>query len=492
MNGSQPSELPPGWAFAALGEVTESEVEQLAPHGSGDFTYVDISSVDNRAKGITQPKTLPVSEAPSRARQVLKAGDVLVSMTRPNLNAVALVPTSLEGAVGSTGFHVLRSKWMAPEWLYYLVQTAGFVDSMSKLVLGVLYPAVRPKDIRAFGAPVPPVGEQRRIVAEVEKQFTRLNAAVAALGRVGANLKRYRASVLKAACEGRLVPTEGELARAEGREYEPADKLLSGKHARASDVRRKRAGRLWGAGVVPELTADEREVLPKGWVWAKVRELGPDDPDDVVQVGPMSMRSSDFVEEGVPVLNVGCVGWGQFKEEKLDYLPAEKAASFLRYRIEPGDVLFTRSGTVGRCAVARTHQAGWLMTFHLLRARPEPGICLPEYLRIVFEGAAHIRRQTREASIGTTRAGFNTNLLAYLDVPLPPIAEQHRIVGEVERRLSVIDELQAVVEADLRRAERLRQAILKRAFEGRLVPQDPSDEPARVLLERIHNTQHST
>ncbi len=212
----------------------------------------------------------------------------------------------------------------------------------------------------------------------------------------------------------------------------------------------------------------------------------------------MSMRSEDFAETGVPVLNVGCVRWGAFDETKLNFLPFDKATAFDRYRIQAGDVLFTRSGTVGRSAVARPHQNGWLMTFHLLRVRTDLRNCHPEYLRTVFEGAEHIRRQTREASIGTTRAGFNTNLLADLDVPLPPLAEQHRIVAEVEQRLSVLDEMETTVTADLKRAERLRQAILARAFAGQLVPQDPTDEPASALLERIkaersigqHNGRH--
>ena len=90
-----------------------------------------------------------------------------------------------------------------------------------------------------------------------------------------------------------------------------------------------------------------------------------------------------------------------------------------------------------------------------------------------------------DASIGTTRAGFNTNLLAGLDVPLPPLSEQARIVEEAEQQLSILVGIDATVGASLKRAERLRQSILKRAFEGKLVPQDPADEPASVLLERI-------
>jgi len=197
----------------ALGEISEGRVAQDGPPSRGEFTYVDISSIDRETKRIIEPKVLPVAKAPSRAKQILKAGDVVVSMTRPNLNAVALVPPDLDGAIGSTGFHVLRAKDTAPGFLFYAVQTTGFIDAMCLKVQGALYPAVRPRDISSFCIPLFSLAAQRAAVAEIEKQFTRLEAGVAALRRVQANLKRYRAAVLKAACEGQLVPTEAELSK---------------------------------------------------------------------------------------------------------------------------------------------------------------------------------------------------------------------------------------------------------------------------------------
>ncbi|MBI1990303.1 MAG: restriction endonuclease subunit S [Betaproteobacteria bacterium] len=108
----------------------------------------------------------------------MNQGDVLVSMTRPNLNAVAIVPPELDGAIGSTGFHVLRARESESSWLFYAVQTNDFVEAMCQLVQGALYPAVRPKDIRAYPIPLPPVDVQRQLVAEIEKQFTRLEAGI--------------------------------------------------------------------------------------------------------------------------------------------------------------------------------------------------------------------------------------------------------------------------------------------------------------------------
>ena len=198
--------------MSSFGELTAPKVEQTGPSGGDEFVYVDISSIDNQAKRIVDPKRLTLADAPSRARQRLRKGDVLVSMTRPNLNAVAIVLPDLDGAIGSTGFHVLRAKDdVEPHWLYYAVQSSSFVKAMCDLVQGALYPAVRPKDIREYGISPPPLTKQREIVAELEKQFSRLDEAVANLQRVKANLKRYKDSVYSEAFGNAPNGTLGDL-----------------------------------------------------------------------------------------------------------------------------------------------------------------------------------------------------------------------------------------------------------------------------------------
>jgi len=163
--------------FVTLGDVTTEQINRSGP-GNSEFVYVDISSVDRESKLISDAKTLLANAAPSRARQRLNTGDVLVSMTRPNLNAVALVTVEYDGAIGSTGFHVLRAKQTEPKFLFYLVQTREFIQSMSACVQGALYPAVRPKDIEAFGFYLPPLQEQLRIVAKIEELFSELDKGI--------------------------------------------------------------------------------------------------------------------------------------------------------------------------------------------------------------------------------------------------------------------------------------------------------------------------
>lgn len=464
-------DIPATWQLVPLKELGEwsggGTPSKAKPEYWTNGKIPWVSPKDMKTERITDSEDhITKAAVEESTAKLIAAGSVLV-VTRSGIlsRTLPVAVTTLPVTVNQDLKAITPKDGVLPEYVAWALRCFAreILNTCSKQ--GTTVSSIETAALHRFEIPIAPLDQQKRIVEEIEKQFSRLDEAVANLKRVKANLKRYKAAVLKAAVEGRLVKTEAEIARREGRAYETADELLS--KIQPDLVSAKRAGRLWGSGHVPALTEEEQENLPEGWAWVKVRDLG-DSPESTVQVGPMSMKSSEFTAGGVPVLNVGCVQWGEFDESKLDYLPRDLARNFERYRIRPGDVLFTRSGTVGRCAVAKDHQSDWLMTFHLLRVRPNQAKCLPEYLRAVFEGASHIRRQTREASIGSTRAGFNTNLLAMLDVPLPPMIEQQRIMDEVERRLSLVSEFEGQVGANLRRSDRLRSSILEQEFSGSL------------------------
>ena len=236
------------------------------------FTYLDIASIDNSQFRLVSPKVLLGKNAPSRARQKARSGNVLFSTVRTYLKNIAMVPPEFDGEVASTGFCVLNpADEIDHKFIFYFVLNDEFISKLNPLQRGTSYPAVRDGDVMSQAVMLPPLPEQRRIVAEIEKQFTRLDASVDGLKRAQANLKRYRASVLKAACEGKLVPTESELARAEGRDYEPADRLLqrilTERRAQWESQEKRR-------GKYKEPTAPDTSglsELPTSWGWSKLR-----------------------------------------------------------------------------------------------------------------------------------------------------------------------------------------------------------------------------
>jgi type I restriction enzyme, S subunit len=437
--------------MSTFGELTAPKVEQTGPSGDADFVYVDISSIDNQTKRIVEPKRLPPEAAPSRARQRLRKGDVLVSMTRPNLNAVAIVPPDLDRAIGSTGFHVLRANDdVEPHWLYYAVQSSSFVKSMCDLVQGALYPAVRPKDIREYAISRPPLAKQREIVAELEKQFSRLDEAVANLQRVKANLKRYKASVLKAAVEGRLVEAEATRARREGRTYETGEQLL----LRILDERRaKWSGRgQWKAPESP--TADT--TLPEGWTWASVDQLG----DVGTGATPKRDKAAYWNDGDVPWVTSSVVN-GDYVDEASEFVTKLALAETNLTLYPIGTLLIAMYGegkTRGKCTELRipacTNQA-------LAALQLDSSIrgYLRHFLELNYE-------EMRKFASGGVQPNLNLSLVRAVCVPLPPLAEQNRIVAEVDRHLSIIREVEAEVDTNLQRAQALRQSVLQKAFFG--------------------------
>ena len=446
--------------MSTFGELTAPKVEQTGPGGDGAFVYVDISSIDNQGKRIVEPKRLSTDAAPSRARQRLQKGDVLISMTRPNLNAVAIVPPDLDGAIGSTGFHVLRANADAdPHWLYYAVQSNSFVKAMCDLVKGALYPAVRPKDIREYSINPPPLAKQREIVGELEKQFSRLDEAVANLQRVKANLKRYKASVLKAAVEGRLVEAEATQAHREGRTYETGEQLLQ--HVLL--VRPEQ----WSARgrYVEPLPAETKDLatLPEGWVWASIDQL------------------SDFITKGTtPAPTKLFDGGGEVQFLKVynltfdgslnhTYKPAFVSRTthkeeLARSQVLPGDVLINIVGPpLGQVSVVPPHIEEANINQAIARVRPINPIG-SKFIAVALMCDDIMRWAIRRGKTTAGQANLTLELCRALPIPVPPLAEQRRIVEEVDHHLSIIREVEAEVDTNLKRAQALRQSVLSKNF----------------------------
>ena len=317
------------------------------------------------------------------------------------------------------------------------------------------------------------------MACEIERHLTHIDAGVAGLERVKAQLARYRASVLKAACEGRLVPTEAELARCEGRPYEQPHSVLGRIHqGDASPRRHTRAAREALASTA------ERTILqlPEGWVWTTLGTVA--ELKGGLTKG--QKRAAGVRTRSVPYLRVANVQRGWLDLAQMKSIEATDG-EIEELRLRRGDVLFNEGGDrdkLGRGWVWEDQLPLCIHQNHVFRARIREDVLHPKLLSWYGNSIGQNYFQS-EGKQTTNLASINLTKLAALPVPIPPLAEQDRIVAEVERRLSIADEVAASVGLGLTRADRLRQAVLKRAFEGKLVRQDPNDEPASVLLERI-------
>ena len=225
MNISDRNAFPESWADVILGEVC-LRIEKVTPKDNpqASIRYIDIGSIESTSNLITGYDEYELGAAPSRARQIIQAGDTLFSTVRTYLKKIAQVPDYLDGQIASTGFSVLRPcDAIDARYLFYSTLREEFIRPLNELQRGTSYPAVRNDDVLAQSIPIAPLNEQRRIVAKIEELFSKLDAGVAALEKAKALLKRYRQSVLKAAVTGELTRDWREANRDR---LEPADQLL--------------------------------------------------------------------------------------------------------------------------------------------------------------------------------------------------------------------------------------------------------------------------
>ncbi len=367
-------------------------------------------------------------------------GELPVVLFGDHTRSVKLVNHSF--AVGADGIKIFRpAEGVRTKYLFYWMKGAPIPDRG----YGRHY-----QFLRQLSVPLPSEDEQDEIVAELEKQFSRLDEAVANLQRVKANLKRYKASVLKAAVEGRLVETEATLARREGRTYETGEQLLQ-------RILEERRAKWTGKGKYKEPTAPDTvgfNALPGGWIWASVDQL-----TSVITDGEhITPRRTS---EGVLLLSARNVLNGRLALDDVDYVPEDEYERIAkRIAIQAGDVLLSCSGTVGRSCVV---PAGLRFTLVRSVAVLRPVIMLADFMTYNLQSPLG-QSQIDDRKTQTAQANLFQGKIRQLVFALPPLAEQARIVAEVDRHLSIIREVEVEVEANLQRAQALRQATLAKAF----------------------------
>ncbi|HLY76050.1 MAG TPA: restriction endonuclease subunit S [Planctomycetota bacterium] len=335
-----------------------------------------------------------------------------------------------------------------------------------------------------------PPGEQERIVAKTEEIFSDLDAGVAALERAKANLIRYRAAVLRAAVEGKLTAEW----RMKHPDVEPASKLLEHilaerrrKWEQAEDSRYAATGKAppknWRERYEEPIPPDVCDLpeLPKGWCWTTLDSL-------MLSLGSGTATTATSAPTSRKVLRSSAVRQGNVDLEDYRFLPEDAAQNSDPY-LQAGDILITRlSGSleyVGNCAIVPDIGDSHIeFPDRIFRGRSSSAIS-KEYLQHCFCDSGLRRPLERKAKSTAGHQRISLSDLRSFCLPLPPRPEQLEIANEVGQYLAVADRVKAYLEQGRRRSTSLRQAILKHAFDGKLVPQDPNDEPVSRLIERI-------
>lgn len=333
------------------------------------------------------------------------------------------------------------------EFFYYLLRES----KLNELAGGSGQPYVSQSLLNPLEILLPPLNEQRRIVEKIEALTARSRKARGALEAIPALLDQFRQSVLAAAFRGDLTADWRE----QNPDVEPAEELLE--------------------------QLGKEDGLPHGWCRTSLGSI-------IKSLKYGTSKKCSYEENGVPVLRIPNVGEGVIRHDDLKYAElTDKETQDLS--LISGDILLIRSNgsvsLVGKTALARESEKGFAYAGYLIRVRPNKQLVIPEYLNFCLS-SYDLRTQIEVPARSTSGVhNINSKEVQNLQIPLAPLEEQKEIVRKILDFYSANAQLELIFDETLAEQEQLDQSILAKAFRGELVPQDPNDEPASVLLERI-------
>ena len=456
-------DLPKGWVLTYVKDIAEfirgvsyrkSESSKTPKTG-----YIPILRANNINVQLDYEDLVYVQREKIKDEQFIKALDIIIAMSSGSKHLVgkaAQAHQDFEGGFGTFCGLVRGSLQLDRKFIGLFFQSPSYRNEISRLSIGININNLRRENVESMLIPIPPLVEQHRIVAKLEVLFTQLDAAVGSLKKAQGQLQRYRRSILKAAFEGELT-----------REW-----------------REGCSGELEPMSVSEIATPNSLPELSDSWVWTQVKDIA----KFIRGVSYRKNQSSKTPKSDyVPILRANNISV-QLNYKDLVYVPREKVKD--EQFIKALDIIIAMSSgskhLVGKAAQAHQDFEGGFGTFcGLLRISEEVN---QKFIGLFFQSPVY-RNEISRLSIGININNLRGENIETMFIPLPPLTEQAQIVSELERHLSVADNIAATVTAELKRAERLRQSILKHAFSGKLVPQDPNDEPAEILLARI-KTEH--
>lgn len=447
-------DLPSGWTQVPVGELAQlirGVVYQKDKAGDKSQPgYIPILRAANiQEEGLVLGQNLVfVPEKDVKAEQLLQPGDVVVCMSsgsRELVGKAAPLEEPWRGACGAFCAVVRFKSGFEPKWGRYFFRSDNYRRLIQAAAAGVNINNLRYDALAQLRLPVPPLGEQQRLVALIEHYFHRIDAGVTALRRAQGRLQDYRAALLEAAVSGRLV--------AQDPADEPATALLG-------RLRGERSSQVALVEPLPDLPP-----LPQGWTWARLAAIAD-------ALGGYAFKSHDFSASGWQIVKIANVERGHLNlAERPTFINQVEGRIKEKYRLQPGDLLISLTGTrrkrdYGFVALVRD-EAGLLLNQRVARLRFHAPLN-PHFFLLALQGD-HFQNRFFHYETGNVGQG-NVRIAAIIQeaVPVPPLAEQARIVAAVAQRFAAVERLETVLETNLKRARALRQAILEQAFSGRL------------------------
>jgi type I restriction enzyme S subunit len=477
--------LPAGWGAATLPTLAGRDgvfidgdwVESKDQDPDGDVRLIQLADIGDGYYRNRSGRFMTGEKAAKLRCTFLEPEDVLISRMPDPLGRACLFPGDSKPSVTVVDVAIFRAanrKAVDHRWVMNWINAHQFRKEIAGLSSGTTRTRISRGNLGTVEFPVPPTAEQKRIVAKIEALQARSDAAKEALDAIPPLLEKFRQSVLAAAFRGDLTKKWREAHP----DAEPASELL--KRIRAERRRKWQEANPKKQYVEPEpVDTEGLPELPAGWCWASLEELA-----EVVDPQP-SHRTPPPDVEGVPYVGIGDVT----ESGLLDERSARRVSRAVllehraRYTLRPGDFMFGKIGTIGRPR-RLPGPFNYALSANVILVQPQADTVAEDWL-LWFLQSPTLERVVASLLAATTQAAFGIKKMRMLQVPFPSLAEQSAIILAIYQRLDLAAGAKQRTEAVASSLPTLNQSILAKAFRGELVPQDPTDEPASVLLERI-------
>lgn len=456
--------------------VTYKKDDATAKPATGLVAILRANNIQDR-RLITDEELVFVPKDLVGSEQLLRKGDVVIATSSGSKDLVGKAAPLREDWRGSFGAFcaaVRPKEDIEPLYLAHFFESPEYKDLIRKKALGVNINNLRRGDLEDLKIPLAPLPEQRRIVSAIETQLGRLDAAVASLHAAKAKLKRYKQAVLKAAVEGRLT----EEWREKNPDVIPADEALSSnltkrrldwEQAKLKEFGKPPRTNAWKEKYKepPTIETEELPDLPEGWTWVGLEQVAAAGAH-ALKAGPFgsALKKEFYVAKGYKV-------YGQEQVISGDpyfgdyYIDEDRFDSLKACAVKPGDLLISLVGTIGRVLILPADIEPGIINPRLVKISLDTSVILPEYLKAYLE-SPYAKYLFSLSTHGGTMEILNLGILKELPIPLPPIKEQQMLLQIMDKVSSSDNEVETTLDAQLQQAVRLRQAVLKRAFEGRL------------------------
>lgn len=476
-------EIPSTWKWIRIGDVCDiigggtPNSNDSSNFEDGQIPWItpaDLSGYKEKYihRGARNLTTKGLAESSAK---IMKRGAVLFSSRAP-IGYVAIAAQPMATNQGFKSF--LPPDGIVSEFIYYYLQFAKRLAV--ELASGTTFLEISAKKAAVIPSPLPPLPEQHRIVAKIEELFSELDKSVESLKTAQQQLKVYRQAVLKWAFEGKLT----EEWRTNQKKFTPTEDLVGyirQEHSKEFQRLGKKSKMI--QPLLPEVLIT-LPTIPAEWSWLKINDI-----TTGVEYGTSSKSS----EVGtVPVIRMGNIQNSKIVWDDLVFTSDETEIG--KYKLQKDDVLFNRTNSpelVGKTAIFLGERTA-IFAGYLIRLNHIKTVIHAKYLNYYLNSFVAKSYGNSVKTDGVNQSNINGEKLINYPLPICSIEEQHQIVLAIESRLSVCDKLEETISHSLKQAEALRQSILQQAFAGKLVPQDPQDEPAAALLARIRSDREAT